>query len=322
MKKLNKSFIVLCLGITTLFSCKEEVPTYEELNDTRDQAWLSVQKAASGQQDLTLFPQVEERKDVLRVNYGGVGYPAEDLTVTFSQDLQALDSINTNRKNQGLEPYLPFPAGSFNFDKESAVIKAGTTSSEYITLTYNPEKFDLSKQYMLAVTANNGQGYKFRQGGNTVFYYAAVVEKAHSKTNWTATANSEELTGEGESNGKVQFVIDNNINSFWHTQWQGGEPPFPHWVEVDFKSEIYVTQIGLTRRQNDTNGFKTFDILGSVDGTEWKTLATDQVMARTELEMQKFPIEAQYLKKVKINIKDNFNGQKSTHLAEIDMLGY
>ncbi|WP_312697762.1 discoidin domain-containing protein, partial [Sphingobacterium mizutaii] len=109
---------------------------------------------------------------------------------------------------------------------------------------------------------------------------------------------------------------------FWHTQWQGGQPNFPHWVEVDFKADVYVTKIGLTRRQNNTNGFKTFDILGSTDGSTWKTLAVDQVMDRTEIEMQKFEVPAQFLKKIKINIKDNFNGQASTHLAEIDVLGY
>ncbi|WP_254527313.1 MULTISPECIES: discoidin domain-containing protein [unclassified Sphingobacterium] len=322
MKKNNKSFIAICIGLLAMVSCKEDIPTYEELNDTREEAKLNVQKATDGRQDLVLFPQVDERKDQFRVNYGGVGLPAEDLRVSFAQDQKALDSVNKIREINGQELLLPFPAGSFNIDKESVVIPKGKTSSEYLTLTYNPKKFDLSKEYMLALTATNDQGYSFFPTGKTILYYAAVVEKVLPKAKWEAKADSEELTGEGESNGKVKFVIDNSINTFWHTQWQGSEPKFPHWVEVDFKEYLYVTQIGLTRRQNNTNGFKTFDILGSTDGTTWKTLAADQVMERTEIEMQKFAVPAQYLKKIKINIKDNFNNQASTHLAEIDVIGY
>lgn len=320
MKK-NNSFIFLMV-LFLLFSCKEDVPTYEELNDTKTEAKLNVQKATDGRQDLVLFPQVDERKDVFRVNYGGVGFPSEDLIVTFSQDQKALDSINKIRQNEGLDPLLPFPAGSYSLDKESVTITKGHASSEYLTLTYNPEKFDLSKQYMLALTAKNDQGYSFHPNGRTILYYAAVEEKLLPKTNWEARADSEELTGEGDSNGKAKFAIDNNINSFWHSQWQGSEPPFPHWIEVDFKTDLYVTQVGLTRRQNNTNGFKTFDILGSSDGNTWKTIATDMVMNQTEIEMQKFEIVPQYLKKIKIQMKDNFNGQKSTHLGEIDVLGY
>ena len=52
-----------------LFSCKEDVPTYEELNDTKTEAKLNVQKATDGRQDLVLFPQVDERKDELMRTY-------------------------------------------------------------------------------------------------------------------------------------------------------------------------------------------------------------------------------------------------------------
>lgn len=319
MKKINKSFITICLGTVGLFSCKEDVPTYEQLNDTRDQAWLSVQKATTGVQDLLLFPQLDERKDVFTVNYGGVGYPAEDLNVTFTQDQKALDSINRVRQNNGLELYLPFPNGSFTIDKTSGVIKSGTTRSDNLTLTYKPKEFDLSKQYMLALTATNSQGYSFRPGGSTILYLAAVIEKSHAKAEWSASVSSIHT---GESTGVPLAIVDGNTATFWHTPYAAGSPGFPHWAEVDFGSEIYVTKIGLTKRQGNSTGFKTFDILGSKDGTTWVTLASDQVMEQFNDDMQTFDITPQYLKKVKLNIKDNFGNQVYTHLAELDAIGY
>ncbi|SJN19911.1 hypothetical protein FM107_02060 [Sphingobacterium sp. JB170] len=38
--------------------------------------------------------------------------------------------------------------------------------------------------------------------------------------------------------------------------------------------------------------------------------------------MQVFGIEPQYLKKIRVVMKDNFKGQASTHLGEIDLIGY
>ena len=319
MRNFNKSLIAISIGIATLFSCKEDIPTYEELNDTREQAWLSVQKAANGVQDLVLFPQVEERKDVFRVNYGGVGYPAEDLNITFEQDQKALDSVNRIRQISGLTPLLPFPAGSFSLDKTSVDLKLGTTSSDYITLTYKPDKFDLTKEYMLALTAKNNQGYTFRSGSGTILYYAAVVEKPHAKTRWTAQVSSIHT---GESIGTPGAIIDGNVATFWHTPYAAGSPNYPHWAEIDFAEELYVTKIGLTKRQGNSTGFKTFDLLGSKDGTTWITLATDQTMEQYNDDRQTFAITPQYLKKLKINMKAPFGGQIYTHLAEVDAIGY
>ncbi len=322
MKFINKSTIVLALSAFAFISCQKEEASYEELTDTKDGVFLSVQKAVNGFQDLQLFPQIAERKDLFSVNYGGLGLPSSDIQVVFEEDKAAMDSINLARKNRGEEEYLSFPAGSYAIDKNSATIKSGQLSSEFLTLIYNPEKFDLEKKYLLALKASNSQGYQFKNNGSTIFYIAEVVEKSHSKSEWTATASSIQESGEGEGNGIARALIDGNTSTFWHSMWSPSSPPFPHWIQIDFKNEIYVTQIGLTRRQNNSNGFKTFDIEGSKDGKTWVTLLKDQEMDREELESQIFPIQPQYLKQIKITMKDNFNNQASTHLAEIDVFGY
>lgn len=321
MNKLNKSLIAIALGLVTFTSCKKDIPTYEQTSDTREGAWLSVQKAVNGMQSLTIFPQVEERKDIFTVNYGGLGLPADNINVDFTVDQEAFDSVNRVRATLGQPALKPFPAGSYSLDKTNGTIQAGSISSENISLTYYPSKFSLTDQYLLAIKATNSQGYNFRPGASTVLYYAAVIEKAHNKTGWSATVSSDQAS-EGGGNGIAAALIDNNPGTFWSSTWSPANIPFPHWAEVNFGKELYVTQIGLTRRQNNANGFKTFDVLGTKDGTTWITLLKDQKMVQTELDMQRFPIQPQYLSKIRIVMKDNFNNQLSTHLAEIDAIGY
>lgn len=319
--KVFKNIIYVLAASSILVSCKLEQMEFEKESDTKQGVWLSIQKAADGTQGLTLFPQIDERKETFNVNFGALGLPAKDVVVDFTEDKNALDSINRVRTNRGLEPYLTFPAGSYTLDKTAATIKKGEVSSDLVTLTYKPQQFDLSKQYLLPLKAVNRDGYAFREGGQTVYFLAAVIEKLHPKAGWVATASSEQLSG--ETTGLASAVIDGNINTYWHSPYNNpANIPFPHWLEIDFKSDVYVTKIGLTRRQNNVNGFKTFDIEGSKDGTTWVKLANNQVMDQNELEAQFFTIEPQYLKKIKIALKDNFNGQTSTHLAEFDVFGY
>ena len=319
--KIFKSLIYVFATSSLMMSCKLEQMEFEKESDTKEGVWLSVQKAADGVQALTLFPQIDERKEIFNVNYGALGLPSKNVKVDFVVDNNALDSVNTVRRNKGLEPYLVFPAGSFSLDKTSLIIKKGNTSSDFATFTYKPNAFDLSKQYMLALKAVNSDGYIFRETGQTIFFFAAVVEKLHSKAGWTAKANAEQLSG--ETTGLASAIIDGNINTYWHSPYSNpANIPFPHWVEVDFGTDLYVTKIGLTRRQTNANGFKTFDILGSKDGTTWIILASNQVMQQNEIEAQFFEIPPQYLKKIKLDLKDNFNGQTSTHLAELDVYGY
>ena len=56
------------------------------------------------------------------------------------------------------------------------------------------------------------------------------------RSTWTITASSEESTGEGAGNGVATCIIDGKESTFWHSQWQGSEPGYPHWFMIDMKS--------------------------------------------------------------------------------------
>ena len=49
------------------------------------------------------------------------------------------------------------------------------------------------------------------------------------RADWTAEANTEELTGEGAS-GKAGCALDDNLATYWHSTWQTG-----NWVSFPFE---------------------------------------------------------------------------------------
>lgn len=323
MKFERLSFLKALFAVTVLYiGCKEDTPLYEQSTDSSDQVWLSIQRATDGPVGLSIFPVGEEdRTETFSVNYGGVGVPASDILVNYEIDQVLFDSLNMIQKRRGQEPYETFPEGSYSFDKIVSVIPAGKTRSDIVTMSYKPELFDITKRYLLVVSGRNRDGYSFHASGQTIIFTAEATQKLHAKDGWTATASGVE-PAEGPDNGMAAAVIDGDVNTFWHSPWKDSSPPFPHWVEVDLGGDLYVVEVGLTRRQNDGNGFKTFDVEGSVDGAIWTTLLKDGIMDRDALDMQVFPIEAQYIKKVRVLMKDNFNDQSSTHMAELDLIGY
>ncbi|MGO3807461.1 MAG: discoidin domain-containing protein, partial [Sphingobacterium sp.] len=293
-------FSIGLLTVTALYiGCKEDTPLYEEATDSTDQVWLSIQRAADGPAELSIFPVGEEdRTETFSVNYGGLGVPASDITVSYQADQVLFDSLNRLQEIRGEEPYEMFPEGSYSLDKTTSVILAGKTQSDIVTMSYKPELFDISKQYLLVISAQNANGYSFHSSGQTIIYTAEATQKVHAKDAWTATASGVE-PAEGPDNGMAGAVIDGDANTFWHSPWKDSSPQFPHWLEIDLGGDLYIVEIGLTRRQGDSNGFKTFDIEGSTDGTTWSVLVENGVMDREALDMQVFGIEPQYLKKIR-----------------------
>lgn len=72
------------------------------------------------------------------------------------------------------------------------------------------------------------------------------------RTGWSITASTEEKVGEG-ANGFATCMIDGNLTSFWHSQWEGegANPPLPHDIVIDMKSQQDILSIELARRPNN-----------------------------------------------------------------------
>lgn len=321
MKLLNILSIGLCCLV---FSCEKAASPFTEPITDKNAATIYVARFTGKDQQLLTFPFTDEARTFnFNASFGALGVPAEDITVEFAVDKQALDSVNNLRTRAGLTPYLLFPDDAYKINSFNTVIKSGALNSDLLTVNYYSNKFNPTVDYMLPISISKTNGYKI--GANkTIFLIAGKLQEiAISKTNWSITANSEELVGEGSSNGKAQFAIDNNINTYWHSKWQGSTDNFPHWLQIDMKENSYVTRIDLSARQNASNGFTKFNIEASKDGNTWTVLGRDLVFDPAKKAYQSYPVEHGYWRYVKIVMTvGNTSTATSTNLGEINIYRY
>lgn len=150
------------------------------------------------------------------------------------------------------------------------------------------------------------------------FPLKVVSESLANTEGWIATANSEHHPG--ENTGLASALIDGDLNTIWHTRWDGGAPGYPHWAQFDMLKPALVSKIEMAARQNNTMGMTKFRIQGSLNGTQWVTILDNQTFNPDEKAFQTYrfdPAEYRYLKLIPLEGRANY-----THLAEFRVYTY
>lgn len=105
-------------------------------------------------------------------------------------------------------------------------------------------------------------------------YDAYQILTKIDKKNMTITADSYEPTAQ-LPNGAPEKAIDDDPNTFWHTDHTGVQPPYPHWLAIDMKQTVSLALVQLTSRPNSIAAdFTDFIIQGSQDGQNWSDYGT------------------------------------------------
>lgn len=136
----------------------------------------------------------------------------------------------------------------------------------------------------------------------------------------TATADSENLdSGPGE--GPVANVLDGDLGSIWHTQYDPTVTNYPHWVQLDLHGEYTVSGFGYQGRQSGgQNGkVKGYTVFTSEDGTTWTQVATGNLVDTTAMQNVSFaPVAAKF---VKFQADSALNGLQFAAAAEMRVYG-
>lgn len=118
----------------------------------------------------------------------------------------------------------------------------------------------------------------------------------YDKSNWEVLAVSDETASDG---GGMHMLLDGNLESYWHSQWNGGNAPLPHWVIIDMGSAKDIVKIETYRRSGNTD---TKDIEYYI-GTSSDPAATSWV----KIGEGQYPNSAQDLLTIDINRSVNTN---------------
>ena len=98
------------------------------------------------------------------------------------------------------------------------------------------------------------------------------------RTNWEVVDFSTEEPAEANwgppIQGQVAAILDGDFGTFWHTQWDGGSPGYPHYFVLDMKEATKLLAVGAARRQNDGRGQTKFIIYTSNDGVNFEEQGT------------------------------------------------
>lgn len=224
-----------------------EIRTFDEFGHT------SVPVYAIGTSYGEVYRSSLQNRSILEVNK-----MADEGFVTISwASMSSVSGVNSTiiryTDNNGIVKEITSPISATN--SVLSDYKSGT-SVQYRT-SYVPDAISIDTLY-------------------TDFKDISIVELAKvSKTDWKITGfSSEEKTGEGPPNGWASAVIDGNLSTFWHTQWSGASPGYPHWFILDMGKEVAIAFIEVFRRQGNGGGQTKHQFLYSNNGTDWTNFGT------------------------------------------------
>ena len=145
-----------------------------------------------------------------------------------------------------------------------------------------------------------------------------------------AVTAASELNPASGNEGPAKFVLDNNTNTHWHTNWANGNNAADiakRVITLEMKpqeGEDYPTLDGLRylRRQgNSKNGAVTeYKVEYSMDGSAWKTISTgtwDKDNADWQIALFDEPVQAKYVRLT--GVHTYADGGNDTHMSAAEL---
>ena len=143
----------------------------------------------------------------------------------------------------------------------------------------------------------------FRDGGTITAYYK---EKPQLKVTMTyakiESINTEVIftSSEESGEGNASHLVDNDVNTYWHTMYSVTVAKYPHWVDLDAGEVKTITGFTYLPRQDSPNGnIKNYRLQVSDDAKTWSepvaegAFANDNKLKRVMLDK---PVKARYIR--------------------------
>jgi len=135
----------------------------------------------------------------------------------------------------------------------------------------------------------------------------------------TITVNSEELVGEGATNGRATALLDGSTSTFWHSEWYAKTATYPYTFMVNAGAAIPVKGIFFVPRNSTAQRPKTAEIYYSTDNVSYTLIGTTQITNAFARYNYNFPstVTARYFKVI---LKDAWTNTPNAALSEMDLI--
>lgn len=305
-------------AMSLLNACEKIAIPREELTPSYNQVYMA---AAVRNPNTVTLKFTDTTYDITYgASFGGYGTAPQDISVSFTVDADKAAAYNTANNTS----YPVLPAASYTIGDLNAVIPAGSVSTAPLAIKVNPKKGMVQFQdYILAITMQVKGDTKTNASLRTAYYIITATPSlsdypAYSRTNWSIAGYSSQEPAEGATNGGLALhTIDGKLTTFWHTKWDGGNAPPPHWIAVDMGESKTIHGLIFTGRQSTNQGKpNTVQVDVSDNGTVWtfaNTLTLANINDPQKLFVKSFP-QGRYFR---FTVLTNFGNQGYTHLAEI-----
>lgn len=99
-------------------------------------------------------------------------------------------------------------------------------------------------------------------------------EYKFDRTNWAVLAVSDETASDG---GGKDALIDDKLDTWWHSNYTDGDTPLPHWAVIDMMSPKDMSKVEIYRRSGTTDTKSVEFYIGNspdANAADWVRLAT------------------------------------------------
>lgn len=262
-----------------------EIPKQDQVDDY---TMIYMPQAVDGMKNIVLNVEPEPQDFVIGAAFGGMGYPDEDIEVSIVVEPAWVEAYN--QENDTDFPVVPENAYSLSGTK--VVIPKGKLNSTVLKLAVNTEAMSPFIEHLLAVRIESvSKDIKINETLRTAVFKIKTDFVDFNRSLWTVVDFSSEEPKEAEwgNGGQVIHMFDGKDNTFWHSKWDGGEAPPPHWFIIDMGAVHSVHGLTFLGRQSGHNRKpKDVEVEISLDGSEWEPAGSFVLNNTNDMQRQFF----------------------------------
>lgn len=130
-------------------------------------------------------------------------------------------------------------------------------------------------------------------------------------------ANGWEIVAVSSETERAEAMFDGDEQTFWHSQWRGGQVGFPHQITLDFKQLQTVEGFDYLPRVDHGNGrIRDWEVEISRDGKKWRTVEKGTFAEGNQWQKIRFKT-AQNGRFIRFTAHNQFGNEPFASIAEL-----